>query len=70
MGATNQAGARWLAQERIGAATEEPVEPGRVTNPKGGDPATQPPRYPLSECMSDRAVVEWFLVLQEFGLVH
>jgi hypothetical protein len=28
-----------------------------------------PPRYPLSDCMGDRAFVEWWLVLKDFGLI-
>ena len=66
---SEQRGAKWLAHERIGAATEQPVEPGTGTSSrKGVIQPLLPPRYPLTDCMDDRALVAWWMVLQEFGV--
>jgi hypothetical protein len=67
---TEQRGARWLAQQQreIGAATlrhvaEEGVDPAHEyhSNQPG------PPRYHLTDCMCSRALVNWFLILREYG---
>lgn len=65
---SEQRGARWLARQKreIGAATCGDDQPSTGQHhPRAGEP----PRYPLSDCMGDRAFLEWWLVLKAFGLV-
>ena len=66
----DQRGARWLAREQreIVAAALPELREG------GGDPVEhsdqqRPPRYPLSDCMCDRALMDWCEVLAEYGLM-
>ena len=70
MGASN-IGGRWLAREQheIGAATDEPAEQGTgsLTRNGGGPADAMPPLYPITDCMSERALVEWWMVVREFG---
>jgi hypothetical protein len=60
---TDQRGARWLAQEQreIGAdgGSQAPARSERQTVA-----ATEPPRYPVSDCMGERAL------LKEYGLAR
>jgi hypothetical protein len=62
-----QRGARWLALERqeIGAAPDgqESKDSGAISQAE-----ITPPRYPLPDLMTDRALVRWWLVVREFGL--
>lgn len=63
---SEQRGARWLAREQreIGAAGGDSDQDAARITPA----ATEPPRYPLSDCMSDKALLEWWMVMREFGL--
>lgn len=65
---SEQRGARWLAREQreIGAATSGDDQPSTGQHHVS---AGEPPRYPLADCMGDRASVEWWLILREFGVV-
>jgi len=56
------AGAIYLAHERAQLVREDvPVEACPVIEAK-------PQRWPITDCMSDKAVVEWWIVLRSFGL--
>jgi hypothetical protein len=56
------AGAVYLARERAELVRDdEPVEAAQVIE-------AEPQRWPLADCMSDRAIVEWWMVLREFDL--
>lgn len=56
------AGALFLAHERAELVREdEPVEACQVVEAK-------PQRWPITDCMSDKAVVEWWIVMKEFNL--
>ena len=55
-------GAVYLARERMQLVREdEPAEAVQVIE-------AAPQRWPLADCMSDRAIVEWWMVLREFDL--
>ena len=65
---TDQRGARWLAHEqRETGADAGSQAPARSGNNQAG---TEPPRYPVTDCMGDRALVEWWMVLKEYGLAR
>lgn len=60
---SSTAGAVYLARER------QEVEdcPAPTFRP---EPEARLERWPLTECMTDRALVRWWLILREFGLTH
>ena len=58
------AGAIYLARERTELVRDD--EPELVIRPT--EPECQ--RWPITDCMRDKALVEWWIVLQSFGLTH
>lgn len=62
---SSTAGARWLAQQHHEAgAAPTPAEPAHYQPPRASD------RWPLADCMSERAFQRWVGVLAEFGMLH
>ena len=59
------AGAIYLAREREGLVRDEPAPVVKATELE-----PEPARWPITECMSDRAVVEWWAICLEFGLTQ
>ena len=57
------AGAVYLAHERQWLDDCPPEAPEPKCEAK-------PTRWPLTDCMNDRAVVEWWVICREFGLTH
>lgn len=60
------AGAVYLARERAELVRDDEPEPEPVIRTAEPDQA----RYPITDCMSDKSVVQWWLVLRSFGLTH
>lgn len=58
------AGAVFLAHQRAELVRDD--EPELVIRPA----ELECQRWPITDCMSDKAIVEWFIVLRSFGLTH
>ena len=69
------AGARWIADERLGRhdlgeRTNNP-DPIRQLAERGGVPQpTVPHTYPLTWHMDDKSLVEWFCICRDAGMVQ
>ena len=68
----NQVGARWLARERseFGAAehSHSMAERSVIQRSADSEISTTPPRYPLVDHLDGKRLLEWWLLLREFGL--
>lgn len=68
------AGARWVAMDRAMADAGPETGQGAIDTPcpmgnHGSDDSdASAARWSLTDCMSDRALVEWWMVLREFGV--
>lgn len=58
-----QIGARWLAHQQQDSGAGESSQ-CRAAQPQCRDLR---PRYALTDCMSERALAEWWRVLVEYG---